>query len=394
VNRPTPLVSFSQNREDIVLARGFAPWTYSGTWVDIGAGHPKNDSVTHLFSQLGWRGINIEPLKTEFESLKLERPRDFNFNCVVSQKEGIVPFFIAPAYVRGCSTIDPTVAFADQSQGKFEETTVESRRIMSILDEVGLDSVDFLKIDIEGAELEVLSTFDFLQCRPRCIVVEATFPNSTQQNHDEWHGLLVQAGYEFVLFDGINRFYVEHAEDDLRRLLSYPACVLDNYVTRLEFELRKSAQEMALAHSSQSQHLRHVEQQVSEQLTYVASLEEHLAVKTQELQAAQLSLTQGATNQASSEMSDFEEFHASAGVGAATRDFQLESLEEVVELRAFIDTQSERIIALESRNLDLLRIAEARLPGIIRLERIEGSLAFKFALKARRVLRRTVRWKP
>lgn len=58
-------ISFAQNGEDIRLLRAFIEQP-TGFWVDVGANHPINDSVTKLFSLRGWRGINVEPVKNFF----------------------------------------------------------------------------------------------------------------------------------------------------------------------------------------------------------------------------------------------------------------------------------------------------------------------------------------
>jgi hypothetical protein len=83
--------------------------------------------------------------------------------------------------------------------------------------------VDFLKVDVEGHEREVLLGADWSAFRPRVIVIEATFP-------ERWQGLLTEAAYEFAQYDGINNFYVR-AEDveTLGPSLRQPATVMDYY---------------------------------------------------------------------------------------------------------------------------------------------------------------------
>lgn len=392
MDRPLPLVSYAQNREDIVLARGFTPWNSTGTWIDVGAGHPRNDSVTYLFSQLGWTGINIEPLRSEFEMLQLERPRDFNFNCVVSEIDGVVPFFIAPESMRGCSTLDPAIAEQSSPEERFEKTTVDSRQIMAIVEEVGIKEIDFLKVDVEGAELAVLSTFDFARCRPRCVVVEATIPNTSVSSHKDWDEFLVDAEYDFVLFDGINRFYVHRSEDFLKAALAYPACVLDRYVTRHEFEFQATIRELINSSTNQGQHIRHIEESLAAQVTYINSLKDHLSKKTSELEILNRTRVQDQVTQIEGSGIELVTFGGEELGDPASHDEHLRCREELVELQTYIATQERRIQALEERNIDLFRIAEERLPGILRLERIERAPAFRIAIKARQIVRRIARW--
>ncbi len=68
-------VSYAQNGEDVVLARAFRD-RREGTYVDVGAGHPVEDSVTYAFYLAGWRGVNIEPNIDLHQQLELARPED------------------------------------------------------------------------------------------------------------------------------------------------------------------------------------------------------------------------------------------------------------------------------------------------------------------------------
>ena len=81
-----------------------------------------------------------------------------------------------------------------------------------------LDKVDgeihWLKIDVEGAELQVLQGWHGSR-RPWVLVVESTLPMSQEQNHETWDGLVVEKGYTFAYFDGLNRFYVSDAHPEL-----------------------------------------------------------------------------------------------------------------------------------------------------------------------------------
>ena len=74
--------------------------------------------------------------------------------------------------------------------------------------------IHFLSIDVEGAEGQVLQGADFAAFRPWIVLAEATLPLTQQETHAAWEPLLMAAGYRFVWFDGLNRFYVaeEHHE--------------------------------------------------------------------------------------------------------------------------------------------------------------------------------------
>ena len=92
---PSPMrVSYAQNGEDIVLSRGFRSDT--GFYVDIGAFDPTSDSVTKLFYDRGWHGINVDPVPEVIALFERERPRDINVQVAVSVEPGEPELWVEP----------------------------------------------------------------------------------------------------------------------------------------------------------------------------------------------------------------------------------------------------------------------------------------------------------
>src|SRR5262249_9660553 len=81
---------------------------------------------------------------------------------------------------------------------------------------------------------------DFSACRPRVVLVEATRPNSTTPSHHGWEPLLLEAGYLFACFDGLNRFYVRGEDAHLLERLHAPANVTDDFVPHADFRVREA----------------------------------------------------------------------------------------------------------------------------------------------------------
>jgi len=242
-SRPSPLISYAQNGEDIVLARALKPWEKKGFWVDCGAGHPKYDSVTKLFSQFGWTGINIEPLGEEFKLLIQDRPNDHNVQCLLGSQSGVGSIFAGPTENRGSSTTDPLLVerYAKEFGQTFHESQVAIRTLTDILREKQVPTIDFLKIDVEGAELEVLRGVDLTEFNPRILVIEATKPNSAEVAFSDWEDRVLSGGYVCALFDGLNRFYVKEADSELVNALKAPANVLDDFKSITQIELEEIA---------------------------------------------------------------------------------------------------------------------------------------------------------
>jgi FkbM family methyltransferase len=225
-----PMLSYSQNAEDVRLWRVFRT-IENGFYVDVGAADPNVDSVTRLFYEHGWSGINIEPSPC-FDALSEARTRDVNLRVAVGESEDVVPFFLTYPYL-GMSTVDPSVhAAVTDLVERIEESTIPQRRLDSILREhAGDRTIHFLKVDVEGAERQVLASSDWDSFRPIVVIVEAIESCSTTTTHENWESVLVDAGYRFAAFDGINRVYVDQAHDRLIPALAYPVSALDRFVT-------------------------------------------------------------------------------------------------------------------------------------------------------------------
>ena len=206
------LVSSAQNNEDVMLWRALKG-VHEGFYIDVGAADPVDLSVTKLFYDHGWRGINIEPDPDFSTWLRLRRPRDVNLDVAAGAEPGELTFHHVPG--TGLSTLDPTLAEQYQADGRtVRPLRARLRTLADICAEHRPEGdIHFLKIDVEGAEADVLRGADFERFRPWIVLVEATRPLSPEANHDQWESLLLQRGYAFAWFDGLNRFYLaeEHA---------------------------------------------------------------------------------------------------------------------------------------------------------------------------------------
>jgi FkbM family methyltransferase len=224
-------ISYAQNGEDIVLWR-VLQHIENGTYVDVGAADPTEFSVTKAFYDRGWSGVNVEPAPEFVEKLHQQRPRDTTVALCAGEDEGPITLHLVPG--TGLSTLsDEHLGVIADEKFEIVDLQTEVKRLDNILDSAQLSDqeIHFLKIDVEGAEETVLRSIDLGRWRPWVIVVEATEPLSTAQTHAAWDGLLTSAGYEFHLFDGLNRFYCSKDHPELAAALSYPAGVFDQPYT-------------------------------------------------------------------------------------------------------------------------------------------------------------------
>jgi FkbM family methyltransferase len=234
------MVSYAQNGEDVVLHRLFKRQLY-GRYIDIGAADPVVDSVTKHFYDRGWRGINVEPSPQFSDRLAQLRPEDVNLHVAVSDHLGSGVLHDAGDRQGGLSTLDDQIAERVLGHNRTDVDVVLTT-LAVLVEEHDNGTVDFLKIDVEGSEREVIAGADWERCRPRVVVVEAVQPNEGTPTHQTWEHLLIGVGYRLALFDGLNRFYA--LDEEACELLSVPANVTDDFVradlVRTTLELRAS----------------------------------------------------------------------------------------------------------------------------------------------------------
>lgn len=170
--------------------------SYRGFWVDIGAHHPVRYSNTRMFSDLGWRGINVDALKESIRLFERARPRDINLCLGVGEADGELDYY---------AFSDPSVntfskAAADEVSKGGEVPRIEKipvKTLKTILDEhlPSGQHIDFFDIDVEGLDPQVLRSNDWTKYRPDFILVEIHGPEPWKS---EISAYLVSLGYAFA----------------------------------------------------------------------------------------------------------------------------------------------------------------------------------------------------
>lgn len=198
-------VSFSQYAEDLLLLSYLSDRIddpiYKGFWVDVGAHHPRRFSNTALFSFFGWRGINVDAMPNAIDLFNKMRPRDINVNVGVGKQAGRLEYFKFNDYA--VNTFVPELAEKAKTQGfLFQGSSfVPVITLRDLLDEylpVG-QHIDFLSVDAEGFDFQILESNDWTRYRPDYVLVELhTFGHNERIFSCEACRFLRNQGYEFA----------------------------------------------------------------------------------------------------------------------------------------------------------------------------------------------------
>ncbi len=207
-------ISYAQNLEDYILWRALGEKA-DGFYIDVGGGPPVADNVSCWFYLQGWRGLVVEPQENLARAYAFTRPRDAVFCGVAGAEAGEVEFHIVDRLHGFSSLRVEAIAVASQFGASHRVKRVAMLTLNELIAREGVRDIDFLKIDVEGAEADVLAGLDLSRHRPRALCIEAVAPGDMAENWSAWEPALIAAGYDFMLFDGLNRYYAAREAADV-----------------------------------------------------------------------------------------------------------------------------------------------------------------------------------
>jgi len=163
--------SYSMDGEDLIISEYFKNRS-KGFYIDVGCYHPIHRNNTFLLHKKGWQGVNIDIHKFSIELFQHLRPNDLNLNFAVSDKNEKINMYFQKELSQ-LSTIENTQA-KKVFQGRIKEKLIQSYTLNEILKFNKLDDkkIDFLDIDVEGADFKVLQGLSFEKFKPEVICVE------------------------------------------------------------------------------------------------------------------------------------------------------------------------------------------------------------------------------
>ena len=171
--------SYSMESEDLEITN-ILKNIKNGFYVDAGCYHPLHINNTYLLYNKNWRGINIDLSEFSIDMFNFIRPEDININAAVSNVNEYITFYYQKKSSQ-LSTIKKDWA-KQKMQGLIKEKKIKSYKLSTIINnsEFNKRKIDFLDIDLEGADLDALKSLDFKIYRPKLICVEIFDKNIEQ----------------------------------------------------------------------------------------------------------------------------------------------------------------------------------------------------------------------
>ncbi len=205
VCNPRFVNSFSQYTEDLVID-GILSGQKKGFYVDIGANDPDEINNTKRFHQRGWTGINIEPSPEKIKLFNKKRPKDINLNIGIGSKKNTLEFYVMSADTlssfekekaieqgrgHGAELVSTILIDVDTLKNVFDKNIIKKKK-----------TIDFMSVDVEGFELEVLKSNDWKKYTPRVIMIEININTESVVN------FLLELDYILVYSNGTNGIFV------------------------------------------------------------------------------------------------------------------------------------------------------------------------------------------
>ena len=167
----------------------------NGFYVDVGCHHPICINNTYLLYKQKWSGINIDVSQFSIDLFNYMRPQDLNYNCAISNKNKIVKLFYQKEFSQ-LSTIK-SIQAKTVFQGNIKEKDIQAFSLNEILkrDKYKNTKIDFLNIDVEGADLDVLEGLSFDKFKPELICLEI---HDKEVKKSKIYNFLANKNYELI----------------------------------------------------------------------------------------------------------------------------------------------------------------------------------------------------
>lgn len=194
-----PSLHFGEFGEDIFINR-ILKNINQGKYVDVGCYHPYKGSLTFELYKRGWNGINIDVSKTSIDLFNMSRKKDINLNLAISNFDGETFYYENSPINQQNSLIQ-----MNKLQKKIK---IKCLTLDTVLNNKNLDEFDYLNIDVEGSELEVIKGFNLKRFNPKLITIENNDLTIDEYLKSEVCKILIENDYILVNKIGVTNFFM------------------------------------------------------------------------------------------------------------------------------------------------------------------------------------------
>ena len=194
-----PSLHFGEFGEDIFINR-ILKNINKGKYVDVGCYHPYKGSLTYKLYDRGWNGINIDISKTSIDLFNISRKKDINLNLAISNFDGETYYYENSPINQQNSLI--------QTNDLQKKIKIQCFTLDTVLKNKDLEEFDFLNIDVEGNELEVLKGLNLKKFKPKLITIENNDLTINEYLESEVCKILIKSDYTLVNKIGVTNFFM------------------------------------------------------------------------------------------------------------------------------------------------------------------------------------------
>jgi FkbM family methyltransferase len=202
------ITHYSQFGEDIILQKILHG--KNGFYVDVGAFHPFHYSNTYVLFKRGWKGINIDPNSKSIDLFKKYRKNDINLHLGIAKEKTVNKYYVYNH--QSCNTFSKTQV--EENLTKKHLTLLKTEDVACVpLKEVfekhlpPQQQIDVMSVDVEGMDLEVLKTNDWVRYRPKVIVIESDLQTGKDLLTSPVYAYLSKLDYDLVAWMGASLIF-------------------------------------------------------------------------------------------------------------------------------------------------------------------------------------------
>lgn len=201
--------SYSQCGEDLIIDKllNFKP---KGFYIDVGANDPHRFSNTKRFYKRGWHGINVEPDFGNYQKFLAKRTRDINLNIGLGNVDSYLTFYKFFPDTLSTFSKEENDAYIKKGYKLIDTIKVEVKQLSNVFTEhCDNQNIDFMSIDTEGFDMQVLEGNDWIHFKPTIICIESVshVDKEGKEQNENQETFLKKVGYKKVCDTGLNSIY-------------------------------------------------------------------------------------------------------------------------------------------------------------------------------------------